>query len=68
MNIVKGLNFCKPKFVFVPFDIIADGSSIGYEVQFQVKIEGSGKFYIPDFKPLKLRMSGFLIWFKELAD
>jgi protein involved in polysaccharide export with SLBB domain len=34
------LNFSKPKFELQPFDIISVRSSIGYEVQRQVKVEG----------------------------
>jgi hypothetical protein len=40
MDIVKGLNFCKPKFVLMPLDFLDVGSAIGYEFQHQVKIEG----------------------------
>lgn len=39
MNIVKDLIFCKPKFVFVPLDIIAAGSPIDYEVPCKVKVD-----------------------------
>ena len=40
VNIEKDLNFNNPKFELQPFDIISVRSSIGYEVQRQVKIEG----------------------------
>lgn len=40
IDIDKDLNFSKPKFELQPFDIISVRSSIGYEVQRQVKIEG----------------------------
>jgi protein involved in polysaccharide export with SLBB domain len=40
MNIVKGLNFCKPKFVLMLLDCLDVGSAIGYEAQRQVKVEG----------------------------
>jgi len=40
VDIDKDLNFSKPKFELQPFDIISVRSSIGYEVQRQVKVEG----------------------------
>jgi len=40
IDIDKNLNFSKPKFELQPFDIISVRSSIGYEVQRQVKVEG----------------------------
>jgi len=40
VDIDKNLNFSKPKFELEPFDIISVRSSIGYEVQRQVKVEG----------------------------
>jgi len=40
IDIDKDLNFSKPKFELQPFDIISVRSSIGYEVQRQVKVEG----------------------------
>lgn len=40
IDVDKGLNFSKPKFELLPFDIISVRSSIGYEVQRQVKVEG----------------------------
>jgi len=40
VNTQKDLNFNNPKFELQPFDIISVRSSIGYEVQRQVKIEG----------------------------
>jgi len=40
VNIEKDLNFNNPKFELQPFDIISVRSSIGYEVQRQVKVEG----------------------------
>lgn len=40
VNIDKDLDFSNPKFELQPFDIISVRSSIGYEVQRQVKIEG----------------------------
>ena len=40
VDIDKDLNFSKPKFELEPFDIISVRSSIGYEVQRQVKVEG----------------------------
>ena len=40
IEIDKELNFSKPKFELLPFDIVSVRSSIGYEVQRQVKVEG----------------------------
>ncbi len=40
INIDPNLNFSSPKFVLQPFDIISVRSSIGYEIQRQVKVEG----------------------------
>lgn len=40
VDIDKNLNFSKQKFELQPFDIISVRSSIGYEVQRQVKVEG----------------------------
>jgi protein involved in polysaccharide export with SLBB domain len=40
INIDKELNFSKPEFELQPFDIISVRSSIGYEVQRQIKVEG----------------------------
>lgn len=40
IDIDRDLNFSKPKFELQPFDIISVRSSIGYEVQRQVKVEG----------------------------
>jgi protein involved in polysaccharide export with SLBB domain len=40
IDIDQNLNFSKPKFELQPFDIISVRSSIGYEVQRQVKVEG----------------------------
>jgi len=40
IDIDKDLNFSKPKFELQPFDIVSVRSSIGYEVQRQVKVEG----------------------------
>ncbi len=40
VDIDKDLNFSKPKFELQPFDIVSVRSSIGYEVQRQVKVEG----------------------------
>ena len=40
IDIDRNLNFSKPKFELQPFDIISVRSSIGYEVQRQVKVEG----------------------------
>lgn len=40
IDIDKNLNFSKPKFELQPFDIVSVRSSIGYEVQRQVKVEG----------------------------
>jgi protein involved in polysaccharide export with SLBB domain len=40
INIDKELNFSNPEFELQPFDIISVRSSIGYEVQRQVKVEG----------------------------
>lgn len=40
VDIDKDLNFSKPKFELQPFDIVSVRSSIGYEIQRQVKIEG----------------------------
>lgn len=40
INIDPNLNFSSPKFVLQPFDIVSVRSSIGYEVQRQVKVEG----------------------------
>jgi protein involved in polysaccharide export with SLBB domain len=40
INIEKDLNLSVPKFELQPFDIVSVRSSIGYEIQRQVKIEG----------------------------
>ena len=40
VNIDKDLTFSNPKFELQPFDIVSIRSSIGYEIQRQVKIEG----------------------------
>jgi protein involved in polysaccharide export with SLBB domain len=40
VNIAKDLDFANPKFELEPFDMISVRSSIGYEVQRQVKVEG----------------------------
>jgi protein involved in polysaccharide export with SLBB domain len=40
VDIDKNLIFSKPKFGLQPFDIVSVRSSIGYEVQRQVKVEG----------------------------
>jgi protein involved in polysaccharide export with SLBB domain len=40
INIEKDLNLSVPKFELQPFDIVSVRSSIGYEIQKQVKIEG----------------------------
>lgn len=40
VDIDKNLIFSKPKFELQPFDIVSVRSSIGYEVQRQVKVEG----------------------------
>jgi protein involved in polysaccharide export with SLBB domain len=40
VDIDKNLVFSKPKFELQPFDIVSVRSSIGYEVQRQVKVEG----------------------------
>lgn len=40
IDIDKNLNFSKSKFELQPFDIVSVRSSIGYEVQRQVKVEG----------------------------
>ncbi|WP_276348701.1 SLBB domain-containing protein [Daejeonella sp. JGW-45] len=40
INIDPNLNFSSPKFVLQPFDIVSVRSSMGYEVQRQVKVEG----------------------------
>lgn len=40
IDIDKDLNFSVPKFELQPFDIVSIRSSIGYEIQRQVKIEG----------------------------
>ncbi|MBS4064557.1 MAG: SLBB domain-containing protein, partial [Chitinophagaceae bacterium] len=40
IDIDKNLNFSKPKFELQPFDIVSVRSSIGYEIQRQVKVEG----------------------------
>ncbi len=40
INIEKDLNLSVPKFELQPFDIVLVRSSVGYEIQRQVKIEG----------------------------
>jgi protein involved in polysaccharide export with SLBB domain len=40
IDIDKNLNFSKPKFELLPFDIVSVRSSMGYEIQRQVKVEG----------------------------
>jgi protein involved in polysaccharide export with SLBB domain len=40
IDIDKELNFSKPKFELLPFDIVSVRSSMGYEIQRQVKVEG----------------------------
>ncbi len=40
IDIDKNLNFSKPKFELQPFDIVSVRSSMGYEIQRQVKVEG----------------------------
>ena len=40
IDIDKDLNFSKPKFELLPFDIVSVRSSMGYETQKQVKLEG----------------------------
>ena len=40
IDIDKELNFSKPKFELLPFDIVSVRSSMGYEIQKQVKVEG----------------------------
>ena len=40
IDIDKNLNFSKPKFELLPFDIVSVRSSMGYEIQKQVKVEG----------------------------
>jgi protein involved in polysaccharide export with SLBB domain len=40
IDIDKNLNFSKPKFELLPFDIVSVRSSMGYETQKQVKVEG----------------------------
>jgi len=40
VDISKDLNFSSPKFELEPFDIVSVRSSIGYEIQRQVKVEG----------------------------
>jgi protein involved in polysaccharide export with SLBB domain len=40
IDIDKNLNFSKPKFELAPFDIVSVRSSMGYEIQKQVKVEG----------------------------
>lgn len=40
VDVDKDLNFSNPKFELLPFDIISVRSSIGYEIQRQVKVEG----------------------------
>jgi len=40
INVEKDLNLSVPKFELQPFDIVSVRSSIGYEIQRQVKIEG----------------------------
>jgi protein involved in polysaccharide export with SLBB domain len=44
VDIEKDLNFSNPKFELQPFDIVSVRSSIGYEVQRQVKVEGEVLF------------------------
>jgi protein involved in polysaccharide export with SLBB domain len=40
VNIAKDLDFANPKFELAPFDMVSVRSSIGYEIQRQVKVEG----------------------------
>jgi protein involved in polysaccharide export with SLBB domain len=40
IDIDKELNFSKPKFELLPFDIVSVRGSMGYEIQRQVKVEG----------------------------
>ena len=40
IDVDKNMNFSRPKFELQPFDIFSVRSSIGYEVQRQVKVEG----------------------------
>ncbi len=40
IDIDQNLNFSKPKFELLPFDIVSVRSSMGYEIQKQVKVEG----------------------------
>ncbi len=40
IDIDRNLNFSSPKFQLQPFDIVSVRSSIGYEIQRQVKVEG----------------------------
>lgn len=65
IDIDKDLNFSKPKFELQPFDIISIRSSIGYEVQCQVKIQG--EVIYPGMFTILIRMNWYLMCLEELV-